>query len=557
MGCDREEGQMSDALSTQYADLLTGCYDCVDRIVLNAYNVLCYNPGGFRTWWRRLQGSDDTLDEAHLMRMAGRFSRRVHGFAKAHQIPVVACLRGERKHQLAEEYLTDHPAVRGLFMILVSRAVAPVWEVTRSESGVLRNLQAKKAFVNHYSFHILDPDWGHLTIKMSGHPPFGAQIILNGHEYVRLQAARAGVAYDLAGNAFTRVPEPDALAAVADTLSEERMIGRLVTVCERWIYRTCLCFALHSEDQERTGFRYDYSVYQLEYSRNLLFHSGHQMEQVFQGLIDRTRSRLGVPELRTIFGQKHRPHQDRKDKATQIAVQVETPVYDLTLFKLHFGKLTLKAYTKGEHVLRFEAIVHNAAALGCGRVLPRFPHLVAHLHALVDRFLETIWCLDHAFVADATLEALPTPAHVGKTRVGGIDLNKPRMRAVLAATLALALAPEGFRVGDFARQVQQTGHLPADCYGVRQAAYDLKKLRAKEFVVPVVRSRRYRVSPDGVRTLAALVVLRDQVIRPLLAGTAKPKVGRKPKGYTPIDAHYETLRKEMGALFTDLGIAAA
>ncbi len=26
-------------------------------------------------------------------------------------------------------------------------------------------------YVNHYSFHILDPDWGHLTIKMSGHPP--------------------------------------------------------------------------------------------------------------------------------------------------------------------------------------------------------------------------------------------------------------------------------------------------------------------------------------------------------------------------------------------------
>jgi hypothetical protein len=29
---------------------------------------------------------------------------------------------------------------------------------------------------------VLDPDWGHVTIKMSGHPPFGAQIILNGHE---------------------------------------------------------------------------------------------------------------------------------------------------------------------------------------------------------------------------------------------------------------------------------------------------------------------------------------------------------------------------------------
>jgi hypothetical protein len=39
-------------------------------------------------------------------------------------------------------------------------------------------------YVNHYSFHILDPEWGHITIKISGHPPFPAQVILNGHDRV-------------------------------------------------------------------------------------------------------------------------------------------------------------------------------------------------------------------------------------------------------------------------------------------------------------------------------------------------------------------------------------
>jgi len=35
------------------------------------------------------------------------------------------------------------------------------------------------------------------------------------------------------------------------------------------------------------------------------------------------------------------------------AVVIERPRWNLTLFKVHFGLLTLKAYTKGEHVLRF------------------------------------------------------------------------------------------------------------------------------------------------------------------------------------------------------------
>ena len=65
---------MADGLSKQYADLLTGSYDCVDRIVLNAYFRMGHDPGGFRLWWRALTGSDETLDNTHLMRLAGRFS---------------------------------------------------------------------------------------------------------------------------------------------------------------------------------------------------------------------------------------------------------------------------------------------------------------------------------------------------------------------------------------------------------------------------------------------------------------------------------------------------
>jgi hypothetical protein len=37
-----------DELSKRYQGLLTGIYDCVDRIVLNAYYSLGHNPGGFR-----------------------------------------------------------------------------------------------------------------------------------------------------------------------------------------------------------------------------------------------------------------------------------------------------------------------------------------------------------------------------------------------------------------------------------------------------------------------------------------------------------------------------
>ena len=64
------------------------------------------------------------------MRMAGRFSRRVRGYAKAHDIPVIDCPAGQRKHDLAKEYLARTTVTQGLFLVLVGRAQAPVWDVS-------------------------------------------------------------------------------------------------------------------------------------------------------------------------------------------------------------------------------------------------------------------------------------------------------------------------------------------------------------------------------------------------------------------------------------------
>ena len=43
---------MPDQLSALYSEFLEGGYDCVNRIVLNAYFRMGVTGGGFRTWWR-------------------------------------------------------------------------------------------------------------------------------------------------------------------------------------------------------------------------------------------------------------------------------------------------------------------------------------------------------------------------------------------------------------------------------------------------------------------------------------------------------------------------
>jgi hypothetical protein len=56
--------------------------------------------------------------------------------------------------------------------------------------------------------------------------------------------------------------------------------------------------------------------------------------------------------------------------------------------------------------------------------------------------------------------------------------------------------------------------------------------------------------------MAAVSVLRDKVIQPLLAAAGKREPARKHKNWSSIDEHYRTLCINMQLLFKDLGIAA-
>jgi hypothetical protein len=547
--------QRLDDFSTYYDELLEGRYDCIDRIVLNGYFPLGQQGGGFRTWWRQLTGSDATLDQVHLQRMAGRFSRRVHGWAKKESIPLIHCAPGERKHELAEQYLPSDPEYQGLFLILVAKAPGLVWEVKHNPKGVPHLVRKTPwPYVNHYHFHLIDPDWGHITLKMSGHPPFGLQIMLNGHEWVERQARKQTISVMKEGNCFVG-GSFQALDQLADTLCDEHAIGRLTEVCDRWAYSSCLCFALDTEEQKRSGFTYRYSAYQIEYSRNLLFIRGTALDSVFQGLIDRTRRYLDIPKLQTIFGYKHRPHHRQGKKALRMVRALDQSAYDLTVFKVHFGPLTLKLYDKGARVLRIEAIVHNIKGLRCGKTVEKLPIMLVELQRMVIDFLNVVQAAHRSYLPDGKLDELLEPSQRGKRRLAGVDLQKPRIRTVSEALLALAPKPGGFTVAELAAKVGDI--LPASeaTYTSRQASYDLSKLRGKQLVERIDKSRRYRLPPAGIRILAGMLIMREKVIKPVLAGLGKPHVGRPPKNVHPIDQHYDNLQRELRRTFETLALA--
>lgn len=545
-----------DDFSTYIADLLKGTYDCVDRVSLRGYFPLGQTSGGLLMWWNQLY-PNTALTQQRLRSLSGDLARRVRAYARKQNIPFEYYPIGDKtKHAKAEKLRPTAPNFQGVFAIFVAKAPALVWQAKNNRAGkVVLRRPASWPLVYHYHFHILDKEWGHLTIKMSGHPPFGLQISLNGHEWVQRQAQKQAISWVKEGNCFVGGSDLAGINRLAQGLDGARGLARLAQVVDRWVYSACLCFALTQEQQQRSNFRYAYSTYQLEYSRNLLFKSGRKLDEVYQGLIDRTRRLLDVPRLKTIFGRKHRPHQDRAGGA-RLEKILDQSAHDMTVFKLHFGKLTLKLYDKGDRVLRVEIIVNNIEELRCGKRLEKLPGMLERLQEIVVEFMGVVQAAHLSFIDGQQLDALAVPSVRGTQRIAGVDLQKPRMRAVAEAVVALAAQPEGFTAEQLAQQVRQTQGRPMVGYRKRQAAYDLRKLRGKSLVERIPKRRRYRVRRPGIRTLAGLLVLREKVLKPLVAGIYRPRRGRPPKNVHPLDAHYQHLQREMLATLQTLKLAA-
>lgn len=526
----------TDSISRHYFPLLEGEYDCIDRIVLNCYSPMLLVPQGVRYWYRIMEGSDD-ISDATLIRYAGRFSRRVQCFCKQRKIPFIHFQAGDRKHEEAEKLLPKNKSFHGLFAVFVSRAPSMLWEVKKFDNGSIDIRRKKKlSLVNHYYFHILDKSWGHITVRMCAHPPFSCNVILNGHEWVERHHDYKKLNATKESNCFTSYNNGEKLTQIADTLKTN---GQFEQVCQKWVY-SCLWFVMDKKQQEATGFYYKFSIYQIEYSRNLLFKRGRQMDEVYQKIIDLTRGHLGIKRLKTIFGKKNRPYK-HKSIAPAPQVCLETPDYNLTIFKIHFGRLTVKLYDKGERTLRAEVVVHNAKDLKCRRGIDSFGEIVEKLETIMGSFLSN---LDHAHVAtisQSDLEEISKPSQSGNNRLAGLDFNKLRTREVAVALLILSIKPNGFTCKDLSDLLTLKNQ---NAFTKRKTLYDIRKFRGKGFLKKVNKSIKYEVTEIGLKSICSILCLLKKDIPPLLSMISSPLISMEKEQLSQMDQHLFNIRSE-------------
>ncbi|MEJ7680946.1 MAG: hypothetical protein WKG06_24470 [Segetibacter sp.] len=253
------------------------------------------------------------------------------------------------------------------------------------------------------------------------------------------------------------------------------------------------------------------------------------------------------------MGRKNRPYITKRHSSGP-EVQVQTPDYNLTVFKIHVGKLTLKLYDKGERTLRAEVVAHNTKELGCKRSLEYFETMVVKLNELMGSFINNITYAHAAIIDDGTMENLSKPVQTGKTRLAGITLTNKRNVALMESVLALMLYPQGFSCIDLKEMMRKKRFKD---YSINNARYDMRKLKGKTFVQKIKGKQKYQATKSGIQNMSAVLCVWKQELKPFLTMVNKKSINEQSKELNTVETHFCNARKEIHSISNLYGIKIA
>ena len=502
---------------------------CLDRIYLNGY-VPNLQMGGQVVSFLTQHLGNPIPSPAILEKIGTAFRRAVASFAEDNRIPVVRFGKTDRKIDVMRPYLARQANTgrAGVAAIGMAQEFAPVYTATKhtgQTSAVWFSYAVSQRRVSCYYFYLWDNDFGPAFIKVCAYFPYPMKIWVNGHEWAKRQALKAGIGFTELSNGFATATDPVALQAICDRLGP----GAIQIFAERWW--SILPLPLTEHDRA-AGYWWELSMRQIETSRTLVFDAPRRARMFFEALIADNLD-IGRPELiELIF--KRGQHRGAK-AAGQFKTKIATYGTEVRINAFYRHSM-IKQYLKDGRALRIETVINSPDDLGCRRRLAHLDELQSKARAINTTLLDTERVGQGCILASPAFEriARPTLTEDGR-RAPALRFGDPRVQALAGALCTSVLAVTG--ITNKSLRALMTGLLDSTDYTTNQASYDLARLRLNGLITRVPGKNRYWLTGDGLRFAIFYTKLHDRLLRPLLAADQPPAPPPLRKALHTIDIH--------------------
>jgi hypothetical protein len=488
--------------------------ECIDRLYLNVYQPRLQYPTGVAGFFIGHRGA--RFASSALMDPISRgFVASVDRFAADQGVPVITFEKGQRKDDVAHEYLAEFEAAgraEGVLFVGKAQEKTRTFRTEKRRNPVTRAtypwIVRATALVNHYYFYCVDAEFGPFFLKFCSYFPYNARLCVNGNERAKRVAAAVGIGFTPLDNAFAACDDPVALQRICDGVTPAA-VDRLL---RKWLRILPHPF---TRADRAAGYRYDISILQAEFSLTQMLDrplSGRiLLDEVFRENLDVGRpDQVGLVFDRRIIRKGPRPTPGVF--RTRILTSGVTPS-----LHIDYKNSKVKQYHKEGRALRTETTINDSRDFGIGKRLCNLPALAQVGYQANRRLLDVERLTTDPTIGEGAFRAVADSITVGSQRASALPFDAARTQALLSALVVFRLLPHGFRNADLrAHLAPLLGLTPADMTPGRMS-YDLRRLRLHGLIERIRGTHRYTVTDHGFKIAIFLTRAHTRLVRPGLA----------------------------------------
>jgi hypothetical protein len=281
-------------LTERYAEQIAGVVSCYDRLVimgtlpgvcyaagmaayLHAHDIRLFDyPAFVEPLREEIRQNAERLAREHGLEI--EFIRSVHVFRKDEHIRAIVAQRG------------THPGLVHIFAAMEPCMAFTPWHDKVTGTTMLRYKDGKCL---HYYFYFIDPEFGLCYLRVPTWAPFRLQFYCNGHNWLAGQLRQAGIAFQPLDNTFSLIGDSARAQALADAFPVTRLHHTLDALAARY----CPVLA-------HFGVRYHWSLMQVEYATDLIFHRQADLRPLYDTLVRTAVHAVKPDHIATFLGRK-------------------------------------------------------------------------------------------------------------------------------------------------------------------------------------------------------------------------------------------------------------
>jgi hypothetical protein len=515
--------------------------ECIDRMYLNVYVPrLQYEQGvaNFFIAHREARFASSALMDP----ITKRFVADIHRFVADRGVDLVTFTKGQRKDDIAHEYLAASDGEEGVLCVGRAQERTPVFRTEKRRNPITGAtypwIVRSSAMVNHFYFYCLDAEFGPFFLKFCSYFPYNAKLCINGHEWAKGQATKAGIPFEALDNGFASCEEPRQLQRICDRLNDTKINALL----RKW--PRVLPHPFTGADR-RAGYRYAISILQAEFSLTQVLDRPLSGRVFFEDVI-RDNLDLGRPDQIGLVFERRVNRRTPGRFRTRVITDGVVP-------SLHvdYKHAKVKQYHKENRALRTETTINDTRDFGIGKRLENLPALREVGFRANRRLLDVQRTSSDCHIGEDAFNRICGPVHRGTQRAPALRFGDPRVMALLSVLVVFRLLPAGFSNRDLREHLAPLLGLPAGTMTAGRMTYDLRRLRLHGLIERIPQTHRYQVTDFGLRAAFFFTRTHNRLLRPGLATALDPWTDD-----TPLRHQFDQLDTAIAALTSHARLAA-